>query len=202
MRGNSGIGHTKKAVGYNAGHFEAVEVLKSHLRENPVQGVLDLGCSRGAKEHHLYFCRHKKEIPPRRMDLAIEGETIESTDYAPSSRTGFSLQFKKFCDPRALFDQNGSDLYGWRDRSSCAQSRASVVVMNNTSDATISVPKVNSTNSLSRSGFINSSGCMSFLLAATARSHLVRASCWPKGSQPSGLTEGCSLEPSLGSLIL
>jgi hypothetical protein len=30
--GNSGIGHTKNAVGYNAGHFEAVEVVKSHLR--------------------------------------------------------------------------------------------------------------------------------------------------------------------------
>ena len=109
MCGNSGIGHTKKAVGYNAGHFEAVEVVKSHLRENPVQGVLDLGRSRGAKEHHLYFCRHEKEVPPRGMDLAIEGETIESTDYAPFSRAGFTLQFKEFRDPRALFDQNRSD---------------------------------------------------------------------------------------------
>ncbi len=76
MCGNSGIGHTKKAVGYNAGHFEAVEVVKSHLRENPVHGVLDLGRSGSAKEHYLYFCSHKKEVPPRGMDLAIEGETI------------------------------------------------------------------------------------------------------------------------------
>jgi hypothetical protein len=119
-----------------------------------VQGVLDLGRSGSAKEHHLYFCRDEKEVPSRGMDLAIEGEAIEPTDYAPFSRAGFTLQFKEFRDPRAVFDQNGSDFYGWRDRSSCAQSRASVIVVNNTSDASISVPKVNSTNSLSRSGFI------------------------------------------------
>ena len=83
--------------------------MKSHLRENLMQGVLNLGRSRGAKEHHLYFCRHEKEVPPRGMDLAIEGETIESTDYAPFFRTGFTLQSKEFRDPRALFDQNRSD---------------------------------------------------------------------------------------------
>jgi len=91
VRGNSGIGHTKKALGYNAGHFEAIELLRFHLRENSVQGVLDLGRSGSAKEHHLYFCRHEKEIPARRMDLAIKRETIEPLDYAPSSRAGLSL---------------------------------------------------------------------------------------------------------------
>src|SRR5438445_13310065 len=64
MCGNSGIGHTKKAVGYNARHFEGVEVVKSHLRENPVQGVLDLDRSRGAKEHHLTSAAMKKKFHP------------------------------------------------------------------------------------------------------------------------------------------
>ncbi len=54
----------QKVVGYNADHFEAVEVVKSHLCENPVQGVLNLGRCGSAKEHHLYFCRHEKEVPP------------------------------------------------------------------------------------------------------------------------------------------
>jgi hypothetical protein len=71
MCGNSGIGHTKKAVGYNAGQFDAIELLKSYLPENPVQGILDLGRSRGAKEHHLYFGRDEKEVPPRGVNLAI-----------------------------------------------------------------------------------------------------------------------------------
>ena len=62
--------------------------------------------------------------------------------------------------------------------SSCAQNRARVT--NSTSDASISVPKVNSTTSLSRSGFISSSGCMWFLLAATARSQLVGQAAGPR----------------------
>ena len=114
MRGNTGIGHTKKAFGYYAGHFEAVEVVKSHLRANPLQGVLDLGYSRGAKEHHLYLCRHEKEVPPRRVDLVIEGETIESLDDTPSPGIRLTLETKDLRDPRALFDQNRSDLWGRR----------------------------------------------------------------------------------------
>jgi hypothetical protein len=60
------------------------------------------------------------------------------------------------------------------------QDGTSVVAKNSTTDASISVQKVNSTISLSRSGFMISSGCMAFLLAGTVREHLVRPNTWPK----------------------
>jgi len=65
--------------------------------------------SKSAEEYYLDLCRHEKKVPARSMDLAIEGEPIEPTDRAPSSRTGLALQPKKLRDQRALFDQNRSD---------------------------------------------------------------------------------------------
>jgi hypothetical protein len=60
------------------------------------------------------------------------------------------------------------------------QDRTSVVAKNSITDPSISVQKVNSTISLSRSGFMSSSGCIAFLLAGTVREHLVRLNTWPK----------------------
>src|SRR6184192_3153871 len=99
-----GIGHTQKALGNDSSYFEAVEVLMPHLRQNSFQRILDLLRSESAKEHHLDFCRHEKEVPARSTDLAIKGETIEGFDYAPIPRPGLTLQPKELGYPRPLFD--------------------------------------------------------------------------------------------------
>lgn len=79
---------------------------------------MDLFRSKRSEERYLDFCRHEKKVPASSTDLAIEGEPIEPTDNAPSSRTGLTLQPKKLCDQRALFNQNGSDFEAWRYKSS------------------------------------------------------------------------------------
>ena len=79
---------------------------------------MDLFRSKSSEERYLDFCRHEKKIPARSMDLAIEGEPIEPTDHAPSSRTGLTLQPKKLPNQRALFNQNRSDFEVWRYKSS------------------------------------------------------------------------------------
>jgi hypothetical protein len=95
----------------------------------------------------------KKKLQPGGMDLAIEGETIESTDYAPFSRAGSLSSSRNFVIRGRSSIKIVPTCRVGRDKSSCAQNRASVVVTNSTSDASISMPKVNSTNSLRRSGF-------------------------------------------------
>src|SRR5579864_2928434 len=117
MRGNGGIGHAQKALGNDSSDFKAIKTLRLHFRENSLHRILDSGRSKSAKEHHLYFCRHEEEIPARSMDLAIKRETIQPTDYTPFSRAGLTLQPEELPNQRALFDQNGSDIYGWRHKS-------------------------------------------------------------------------------------
>jgi len=79
---------------------------------------MDLFRSQSSEERYLDLCRHEKKIPASCMDLAIEGESVEPSDHAPSSRAGVTLQPKKLRDQRALFNQNGSDFEGWRYKSS------------------------------------------------------------------------------------
>lgn len=109
--GNGGIGHAEKASN-DSGDFKAVEALRLHLRQNSLYCILDSARSKSAKKPHLDFRCHEKEVPTCRMDFAVEGETVQSADYAPFSRAGIALQSKEFRDQRPLFDQNGSDVYG------------------------------------------------------------------------------------------
>src|ERR1700682_338747 len=73
---NDGIGHTQKTLRNDSGNFKAIKVLVPHLPQNSLQCVLDTLRSHSTKAHHLYFCRHEKEVPSCSMDLAIKGETI------------------------------------------------------------------------------------------------------------------------------
>src|ERR1700733_3703639 len=111
--GNGCIGHSQKALGNDSSYFEAVEVLMSYLRQNSLQGGLDLFGSEGPKEHHLHLCSHEKESPANGMDLLIQGETIQGLDHAPIPRTGFVFQPEKFGDQGSFLNQNRSDGEGW-----------------------------------------------------------------------------------------
>src|SRR5579864_5518459 len=88
---NDGIGYAEETPGNDASDFEAIEVLALHFSQDSLQRVLDLVRSHRAKEHRLYFRRHKKEVPSGRMDLAIKGETIESFDDSPVSRVRLTI---------------------------------------------------------------------------------------------------------------
>src|SRR6202140_2416127 len=92
VRRNDGIGQTQKTLCNDSGYFETIEVLPTHLAQNPMQRMLDLLCSQRAKNHYFHFRRDKKEIPSRGANLAIESETIERLDHAPVARVGRTLQ--------------------------------------------------------------------------------------------------------------
>jgi hypothetical protein len=175
MRGNSGIAHSQETFRNDSGHFKAVEALGSNFSENSPHRVLDPGCPERSKEHHFHLGRHEKEVPPCAMDLAIHGEAVETLDYVPFPGVGLTRETKELRDLRAICNQDRSDLYfRTHEISKTAllrrQVRASAATTNNTRDERTRVPKVNSTISLSRSGFISSSGCMSPLLAPFAKS--------------------------------
>ncbi len=77
---NDGIGDTQKTFRNNSRDLDAIEVLLLYLPEDLLQCVLDLLRSEGAKEHHLDFSCHEKEVPSCGMDLAIKGEAIQPLD--------------------------------------------------------------------------------------------------------------------------
>src|ERR1700733_12281946 len=93
--GNGCIGHSQKALGNDSSYFEAVEVLMSYLRQNSLQGGLDLFGSEGPKEHHLHLCSHEKESPANGMDLSsirivptVRVGIMESSLRSTSARVG------------------------------------------------------------------------------------------------------------------
>src|SRR5437868_15539371 len=95
MSRNDGIGHSQKTLRNDPGNFKTVEGLVPHLAKNPLQSLLYTLRSQSTKEHHLYFCRHEKQVPPRAMDLAIKGQTIERLDQPPAARIALTLRHEK-----------------------------------------------------------------------------------------------------------
>jgi hypothetical protein len=60
-----------------------IEVLLSHLQQNPLQCFLDTIRRERTENSCLHFLSHEKEVPAGGMDLAIKGEAIDSLDHAP-----------------------------------------------------------------------------------------------------------------------
>jgi hypothetical protein len=85
MGGDDRVGHAQKALGNDPSDFEAIEILFPHFSQDSLQCVLDLLCSNSAKEHHLNFCRHEKEVPAGGLDFAIKAEAIQRFELAPVS---------------------------------------------------------------------------------------------------------------------
>src|SRR5882672_10466261 len=162
---NDGIGHTQKTLRHDLRHFQAVEVLQFYLLQNPLQCIFDLLRSKRAKEHRLYFCSHKEQIPPRGSDFAIKSEAIQHLHQAPVPRIGLAVQAQDLSHQWPLFDQNGADLNDWWHKSSRqvlarGQTRVSAAATTHNSETNISPPLLSSTISLNRSGFIRSPGCI------------------------------------------
>src|SRR5215469_9544175 len=100
MCGDSDIANPPKALCHNSSHFEAVEVLLSHLFEDSLQRVLDLCRSNLTEKHHLHFFCQEKEVPAGGMDLLFEGKP---------SRALITLQFPKY---RSLSNARASAIRG------------------------------------------------------------------------------------------
>jgi CRP/FNR family cyclic AMP-dependent transcriptional regulator len=92
MRGHSHIGHAEEMSGNDRGNLKAIEVLRSHLGQNPLQRALLLRRPQRSEEHRLDFRSHEKEIPSSSMDLAIKSECIRHLDHAPLPQAGFSFK--------------------------------------------------------------------------------------------------------------
>jgi len=127
MRGNSGVAHAQETFGNYSGYFKAVEALGPHFSENSPHRVLDPGCPERSKEHYSYLAGHKKEVPPRAMDLAVHGEAVKPLDYVPFAGVGLARETKKLRNLRAICDQNRSDLYGRRHND--PQQHCSIVTL-------------------------------------------------------------------------
>jgi hypothetical protein len=80
---NRDVRHTKKAVLNHLRDFETIEVLFSHLQTNPLQCFLDTFRRERTENSCLHFLSHEKEAPAGGMDLAINGEVIDSLDHVP-----------------------------------------------------------------------------------------------------------------------
>jgi hypothetical protein len=120
MCGNSYVGHTKKALGHNGSHFEAIKVLVLYLACDSFQGSLDLGRSNGAEERRLDFVSHEKEFPSRSLDLVVESKNIKRLHHPPVSEVWLALESQNLGHAGRLFaDQNRSDLNDWRHGNLC-----------------------------------------------------------------------------------
>jgi len=85
MSRNGGIRHAQKALCDYPCDFETIEVLLSHLFQNPLQCAVDVRCSNSTEDHYFYFSGNEEEVPPSSMDLSIERKAIETFDHAPVS---------------------------------------------------------------------------------------------------------------------
>jgi hypothetical protein len=72
-------------LGDDTRHLQAIEASPLYLRQNPRDRILDVPGPKSTKEHHLNFSRHKKEVPPRGMNFAIEGKAVQQLYHAPAS---------------------------------------------------------------------------------------------------------------------
>ena len=77
-------GTPRKLCDYRC-NFETIEVLLSHLFQNPLECTVDVRCSNSTEDHYFYFSGNEEEVPPSSMDLSIERKAIETFDHAPVS---------------------------------------------------------------------------------------------------------------------
>src|SRR6266851_10370839 len=71
-----GIRHAQKALCDYPCDFETIEVLLSHLSQNPLQCAPDVLCSKSTEDPYLYFLSDEKKVPSGIVDLVTKSKAI------------------------------------------------------------------------------------------------------------------------------
>src|ERR1700741_3299941 len=110
VREHHHVGDAEEAAGYNAGHFQAVEVLVAYLREDTQQGSAQTAGPNGSESTRLDFGRHEERVPACGPNPAIERKTVDRANHAPVLRVGIALQPQALAHERSRLDQNRANL--------------------------------------------------------------------------------------------
>src|ERR1700678_474946 len=108
MRRNGHVGHAEETPGSDSSDLKTIEVLQIHFCQDPLQCALYLLFPKKPEIHRLDFRSHKKEVPSRSMDRAIESGCIRNLNHAPLPEAEFSFQSgtMRHSDPLLHLHQN------------------------------------------------------------------------------------------------
>jgi len=121
---NHRVRNPQKMFATDSGDLEAVEILAAHSRQYPHQCCVKAGLRHGSEEPRLQFASHKKEIPARGMDLAVQVEATERLNYAPVASVGSTVDVEGPCHQRPILNENGADMNCWCHRLRLKPDRA------------------------------------------------------------------------------